>query len=129
MIEQPIRTSLLLVLLHLSKCTETSDSYVMNGCSRQELFPVSYKPFISSSVSQQAHCLALLLSDCTHTNSQCFPCLLIGFLSRNRQRNTFPCRSGSLSTAAHSSRLIMSESIRSITSASTSSFDAMVSPI
>ena len=29
---------------------KTSDSYMMNGCSRQELFPVSYEPFIPSSV-------------------------------------------------------------------------------
>lgn len=31
---------------------KTSDSYMMNGCSRQELFPVSYEPSISSSVPQ-----------------------------------------------------------------------------
>lgn len=52
---------------------KTSDSYMMNRCSRQELFPVSYEPFIPSCVSQQAHCLILLLSDCAHADSQCFP--------------------------------------------------------
>lgn len=48
---------------------KTSDAYMMNGCSRQELFTVSYEPFIPSCVSQQAHCLALLLSDCAHADS------------------------------------------------------------